>query len=408
MTYFCSVPYIYTLEVTADCNARCTGCGNVFERGGTFLTLEQSRVILERIAPFAEMIRLTGGEPTRSPAWSRIMEAVDRLGKPFVMFTNGLWENRDAVIGTFARCQALDGILVSLHGHNAEAYHAFTQVDGFEPALESIRQASRAGILVNTNTILTQYTVDHIPEVVALASAAGAQVVAFSRYYGLPIPGLTDLTQRQLKRAVDEVARLRAQGYHIKFNNNIPLCLGGQLTQACPAGDTHCTISPWGEVRLCNHSPITVGNLLTTSIQELWKSDGVRQWRTQIPEMCAECAAYEWCRAGCRANAYANHADVDPAARHAFRKPPPFPSTVRHSLPAASRPVARFSVRPEAFGFVLINRSQIIKLGHQARPLIDSLQEGDTSVAEIADRFGREALNLVGVLYDRRMVTLEA
>jgi radical SAM protein with 4Fe4S-binding SPASM domain len=406
MTDTCSVPYVYTVEITSACNAKCAGCGNVFARDNTYITPEQARVVVERISRSAEMIRITGGEPTVSPAFVELAHSLDSLGKPIVIFTNGVWNKPGHVIETLQSIRNLDGILVSLHGHCAAAYEAFTRGDNFDVALENIRRASQAGIAVNTNTILTRHTIDHMTQVVERAMEAGAKVIAFSRYYGVPIPGLTELAPEQLKFAVTQVARMRAVGLPVKFNNNIPLCLGGELTQACPAGDTHCTISPTCKVRVCNHSTHEVGDILATSIEQIWQSERVNGWRRQIPSMCLACGAFELCRAGCRANAAANGLAADPLACGPLRDMPEWSTPIRLSLKGDFLPQAHFASRREDFGFVLINRSQILKVSHEADPLIQALMGGETTLSGIRDRFGQAALNFVGLLYDRRMVEL--
>jgi radical SAM protein with 4Fe4S-binding SPASM domain len=201
------------------------------------------------------------------------------------------------------------------------------------------------------------------------------------------------------------VDQLRSQGKRVRFNNNIPFCLGGSRTQACPAGDTHCTISPAGKVRVCNHSPVEVGDLLTTPIQDIWQGEAIQAWRRQVPTMCRACAAFDSCRGGCRATASANGLSVDPLACGPYRVPPPWPP-IHHALPADSYPISDFALHAEAFGYVLINRSHILKMSAAAAPLLDVLQEGTRTLAEIAATFGQPSLNLIGLLYDARMVEL--
>ena len=406
MMNFCLVPYIYTLEITSECNVNCVGCGNVFAHGDLYMEPEQLRIALDRISPYAEMLRVTGGEPTLSPAFGEIVQLVDGLGQPFVVFTNGFWRDPLAVIDVLRGCRNLDGILVSLHGHTVSAFRAFTGGDHLWTVAANIQRASDAGITVNTNTILTHQNINHMAEVVDLATRFGAQVVAFSRYYGVPIPGITDLSAYQFKSAVERVAGFRADGRYVKFNNNIPLCVGGELTQACPAGDTHCTISPAFKVRICNHSPYEVGDILDTGIKEIWQSERVQRWREQIPTMCRKCAAFDLCKGGCRANAAANGLSTDPLACRPYQAVPEDFPPIQHSLPGGSFPRARFSLREEGFGCVLINRSQILKVSSEAMPFVNVLVHGDMTLSEIGDCFGHEALNLVGLLYDRRMVEL--
>jgi len=353
------------------------------------------------------MFRVTGGEPTLSPQFDKIMQMLDEQGKPIVVFTNGAWEDPNAVIEILRACNNLDGILVSLHGYSPSSYRAFTRTDCFEKVLENITRASKAGIVVNTNAILTHQNINNVADVVNVAIRAGAEVVAFSRYYGVPIPGLTDLAPEQYIYAVDQVSRFRAMGKKVKFNNNIPLCLGGQLTQACPAGDTHCTISPAGMVRLCNHLPEEIGNILVSPIEQIWQSTDVQKWRLAVPSMCQHCAVFDLCKGGCRAHARANGLEMDPLACGPLRTVPK-PSTItQHMLCENFSPRVNFALHEERFGYVLINRSQIIKVTDEAKPLIDVLQRGDSTLEEIHTRFGQEILNFVGVLFDNRMIELK-
>jgi radical SAM protein with 4Fe4S-binding SPASM domain len=369
------------------------------------MRVQQCQQVLENIQPYIEMVRVTGGEPTISPAFGDILSLLDGLGKPIVVFSNGLWRKPETVVQTLQVCRHLDGILVSLHGYSTESYRGFTGGDHFPIVLNSIRQASQAGITVNTNMILTQQNIDHLEKTLHVALDAGASVVAFSRYYGAPILGVTDLSPEQYRQAVKQATALRDRGYPVKFNNHIPLCLGGDLTQACPAGDTHCTISPDCMVRLCNHAPEIVGNLLTTPITELWASETVQNWRKQIPEPCQACQMYSFCNGGCRANALANQVEVDPLICQPFLQPMQTPA-LEHTLFAGAIPKVRFALRQETFGYVLINRSQILKVGYSARPFLEALQSGCYSLAEIGANFGQEALNFIGLLYDRRLLEL--
>ncbi len=370
------------------------------------MTVEQVNRIAARIADFVEMLRITGGEPTLSPVFQEVLRIVDGLNRPLVLFTNAAWRHPRAIIDSLGACRNLDGILVSLHGHNASAYQAFTQSNYFEQVLENIRAASRAGIVVNTNTILTRHNIGHLEELRDLVLASGAQVAAFSRYYGKPVPGVTDLPGESYRYALELIDAWRREGIPVKFNNNLPMCLGGVQTQACPAGDTHCTIDPWGKVRLCNHLPGPVGDLLTQSIAEIWRSPVLDAWRRQTPEICQGCAALDQCRAGCRAHARANNLVADPLACQPYSHQPEIQPPIHHRLLPDSIVKPCFSARQEAFGYVLIQRSQTIKMGPDARPLIERLSAGQATLASIGQEFGPHALNFIGLLYDRRMVEL--
>ena len=56
-----------------------------------------------------------------------------------------------------------------------------------------------------------------------------------------------------------------------------------------------------GDLRLCNHSPVVVGNIHRESFDEIFKKRYVSQFFATIPPLCSQCEAYARCRGGCKA-----------------------------------------------------------------------------------------------------------
>ena len=61
------------------------------------------------------------------------------------------------------------------------------------------------------------------------------------------------------------------------------------------------TINVDGDVRLCNHSPVSLGNIFKQRIAEILNSDYVLKWKKIVPGYCNECKLYTVCLGGCRA-----------------------------------------------------------------------------------------------------------
>jgi radical SAM protein with 4Fe4S-binding SPASM domain len=88
----------------------------------------------------------------------------------------------------------------------------------------------------------------------------------------------------------------------------------------CPlAGeDSYFTIDPVGNIRICNHSPVILGNIKRDSFADIYYNHPrVRAFRDTWPEECADCdpELKEMCRGGCKAAAeqcYGTLARVDP------------------------------------------------------------------------------------------------
>jgi len=329
---------------------------------------------------------------------------IDGLGVPFVLFSNGLWSDPDAKLKLLLGCANLDGVLISLHGRGGASHRAFASVDSFNRVTTTIRQAAQAGLAINTNTVLTRHNYQHISAIVTLSRDLGASFTAFSRYYGPPTP-VTDLSEKEFRLAVASVEELRGQGFRVKFNNCVPVCFDGQPTKSCPAGITHCTIDPRGRVRPCTHAPHILGDLFSQSVAEIWHGPAAIQWRGLIPSECNTCAEFVRCRGACKAMAYHLRRDKDPLIRSPLRYPLPVTSPSRIQLYAGARPEPNFALRQEDFGYLLINRNQIIPVKREAKPLLDVL-DGTTTLRQLQDEFGQAGLAFVAYLFNKGLVHL--
>jgi len=399
-----ATPTTYTIEITSRCNSACAGCGNVFERTLGDMDIERWRCLLENLRPYIVTLRITGGEPTLYPRFAALIHLVDGLGVPFVLFSNGLWPDPAKTLDLLLHCDHLDGVLVSLHGPDASTHQSFAGVDSFDRVTATIRQAAQAGLMINTNTVLTRANYHAIAAIAALSNDLGARFAAFSRYYGPPTP-VTDLTESEFRTAAATVHSLQRQGARVQFNNCVPVCFDGQPTKSCPAGITHSTIDPLGRVRPCTHAPHVLGSLFSQSIAEIWQGEAANQWRALIPAVCRTCAEFVRCRGGCKALACHLQRDKDPLIRRPLSHPLSAVHTRRMLIYANARPQANFTLREESFGYLLINRNQIVPVKSGTRPLLDALN-GKTTMRQIQDNFGQPGLALVAYLFNKGLVHL--
>jgi radical SAM protein with 4Fe4S-binding SPASM domain len=399
-----ATPTTYTLELTSRCNSACAGCGNVFDRALGEMAFDRWRSILIQLRPHIVNLRLTGGEPTLYRHFPELVRFIDSLGVPFVVFSNGLWSQRDETLALLLACNNLDGLLISLHGHTPKAHQAFSGVDSFDRVAATIKLAAEAGLTINTNTVLSRYNHRAIPAIVALSGELGARFAAFSRYYGPPTP-VTDLTEDEFRTAAATVQRLRDQGLPAQFNNSVPSCFDGRRAKSCPAGITHCTIDPLGRVRPCTHAPHVLGDLSAEPISDIWHNEAAAQWRSLIPDTCSLCAEFVRCRGGCKAMAYHLRQSHDPLIRKPLQKPLRCASPGRMQLYSGARPEPNFTLRVESFGYLLINRNQIIPVRSETRPLLEAL-DGITTLSQIEQDFGSAGLAFVAHLFNKGLVVL--
>jgi len=413
MQLILSAPVLYSIELTPLCNNRCPGCFNVFVDDKIrrpmhylppHLTAGQWRELFLKIKPHAHRLKFTGGEPTLHPEFEGIVQAAQALDMPFTLFTNGRWRDPDRLLCLLKDVPQALGMLISLHGADAETHDNYTGVEGsFEQTVTNIHKATDAGFTVATSTVIARQNYRQIPEIVRLAvEELGADHAVMNRYLGVPLPDI-EPSPEELAEAVQTVDRLRKEGKRVKFGNCIPQCFLENSSNGCLAGVAYVAIDPWGNVRPCNHSPTVVGNLFQQGIEEIWHSEKMDTWRNLMPPECESCAAYAVCHGGCRASLEFRSEKRDPLRGE------PLANIAHDAKPlhlyAWWRPVAKYEIRREEFGLVLMRGNAIIPVSLETAPLL-TLLDGTNSLKELASSHGQNALSLIGELYQHGLIEM--
>lgn len=402
---FLATPLIYSLEITPSCNNRCIGCGNVFSREPVPLSFASWKRVITYIQPYASSIKLTGGEPTLHPEFESIVNLFAELDLSFTLFTNARWDKPEKIVTLLSSLPQCGGILVSLHGNNAEGHEAFTQQPGsFKETIENIRLASMARLQVHTSTVITKWNWNCVDEIVELSKKLGAGSAIFNRYIGQALPSLEpDLWQ--LREAIARVENLRYRGYPVKLGNCIPQCFVENSSTPCWAGKAYCTIDPWGNVRPCNHSLWVAGNLLSQSIEEIWQSEKMSTWRSFLPLSCRHCGNLFACQGGCRVSAEIRCEPQDPLMSNPLQNDVSTP----HEMILSDKliPLLCCDRRREKFGYVLFRGESLYLVTESANSLLNTLN-GQYTLKDIRKQFDQEALNLIGALYENGLVRFES
>ena len=83
-----STPTIYSLEITPNCNNNCFACSNVFDRNNKPLSVFDWRKVISYISSHAEILKITGGEPTLHPEFEEIVQFIANRNINFTLFTS--------------------------------------------------------------------------------------------------------------------------------------------------------------------------------------------------------------------------------------------------------------------------------------------------------------------------------
>lgn len=326
------------LELTPACNNRCVGCANagfIVDVDGrsqrlrcreSLLSAECWKQILEGLGPSVTRLYLTGGEPTLHPEFQAIAAAIAEREIDFVLFTNGRWPEPEALLSWLAGWPTFHGFLISLHGACRASHDAFTGVHGsFDEAVANIERATQRGFAVSTSTVLTRQAIRELDEIATLSCQLGACAATFNRYLVFAAnerPGgngkalsLTVPSRRELCAAIQQIERLRQESpplQGIDYGPCIPQCFASNSSQGCVAGINSLAVDPWGNAKPCTDTALLCGNLLEKTLQEVWWSAEMNEWRALVPPACADCIAFGQCHGGCRALAIACTTNRDP------------------------------------------------------------------------------------------------
>lgn len=405
-----SLPTAFYLELTSWCHNHCVGCGNIFidrqqhSRNRPDLPWESWRAILDKIAPSATMVKLTGGEPACSPHFYRIVDYLEAKGIPFAVLTSGIWTNPRKLLTALGTKEHFQGFLISLHGSSAAQHEIFTQSPGsYNRALQSLRQVDDAGMEASVSTILLRSNLGHLKEIADIALAHDARNIIFARHIGQAVPEMT-LDEREYIQAVEEVIVLQKQGYPVKIGNCMPQCFHENPSTGCTAGLTFCTVDPTGNIRPCNHSQVIAGNLLLHPLEELWNSKELMDWRSILPSACGSCSAYERCGGGCKVMYEDGKDALMTGPMDVFEQTR---SRSKVFLYQHSIPYSNYVQKADTFGDILLGKGLVIPIGRDVQTFLN-VTVGKKTLAEIQQTYGEPALSFLANLHTLGLIELSS
>lgn len=149
------------------CNIRCVMCDNPQRHAANPIVLDPTVVIYNvDLAPFVTII-VQGGEPLFIPECLEFMNHLEKIGKKYTLFTNGLLiDDRCALrLASYAR-----KVTVSLNGATKRTHESINLGSRFERVIENVRRMRRAreelgsGLILVGHMTITPSNLREIPE----------------------------------------------------------------------------------------------------------------------------------------------------------------------------------------------------------------------------------------------------
>lgn len=306
-------------ELTPHCNLQCRYCYNIWKRPGhsaSFMpSYKYAKKTLERLFRQANIrnVTMTGGEPFLSERFFELVLFCRMRKKNVSIITNGNAATKQdyKIIHGFG----VNLFEIPLHASRPEPHDWMTKAKGsWNKAKMSIESVLQIGALPVVVVVLTKANAPEIKNTLEFIAHLGVQRVMLNRFNigGQGIEEAQDLALSICElRAAFDVANQAAFEHGLQITSNVctPMCVLDPRDYP-KIGFSSCgsepdrmpvTVNAVGDVRLCNHSPVVLGNIFDITLDEMFSSEYVKGWKNIVPKICSDCSLFAKCRSGCRA-----------------------------------------------------------------------------------------------------------
>lgn len=331
-------PIKVLIETTYNCNLRCVHCFADAEyctgaKGGILpkeLGLDDWKKIIDSIHEAGVFdIFVSGGECMMRHDIFDILDYIHSKGMGFFLLSNGTLITEEKA----KRLKAVGCLKVecNMDGATAESYDAFRGIKGaFNMTVRGIKACLNAGIPLRCNVMETKKNIFELKEIVKTCYSIGVKEVCVvpledggrgnSNKENLRFnPEEYEEVKKLYQEVNDWIEReLKDEIYLITPTSIVehPLTVSNKNMPMCGAGRVHCTIDPYGNVKLCPTDRDTLKfenvNLLERSLADIWNnSQMLQQIRSEDYNKCSSCVNMQ-CEYGCPVTRYRNiHNGVD-------------------------------------------------------------------------------------------------
>ncbi len=312
------VPVI-VFEATSMCSLDCLYCYNIWKRNGNefghFNSYKLAKATLKRINKVIDYdgIAFTGGEPLLAERFEELVLYCRMKGKGVTLISNGYTSD-------YSKYGSLHKLGVSLfelplHSADGKIHDMMVNKQGVHRrVIGSLKYLLDMGAGVVVDIVLTKLNIPALGGTLRFLWGMGINRIMLTRFNiggsGIKNADLLTPSVMKLKQAFSVADELAGElGLSVTSNVCTPLCVLDPAdykrigTQSCSANISNMpvTIDINGDVRICNHSPVIIGNIHRQPVDEIFESAYVKSWKTVKPEYCSTCGIYENCFGGCRA-----------------------------------------------------------------------------------------------------------
>lgn len=296
------LPLFAQFEVSYSCNSFCMFCYNRQRQVSPprEITWKIAKVLHDSKIP---IIQITGGECTLFPELSEIIKYLSEKSSVTIV-TNGI-----------KRVKLPDetaGVFVSLHGTKKTHEYLTRNANTYDKIAENIRHYVDSGLELSSDTLLCSKNYNEIYKIIENAVDLGMKHIVINRFevggMGTSKVGSLMPSVEQFRKALTQIIDARKDfDVSIIFGDSIPFCIDERLIKeglaySCSAGISYAVINPYGDLRICNQSNTSYGNVLERPLKEIWNNKSIDFFRKLkwVSEPCNKCPILSRCLCGCK------------------------------------------------------------------------------------------------------------
>lgn len=291
-------PSSYYLHLTYQCNLRCTYCYNKNIRKGnkSVLTLFEWKIIIDKIAPYAKIITLTGGEFFLYPDLIGLLEYINHKcpNAAISAISNGMHDfNNENLAKAFE--------YISFISFSCDSISNEGERKGFDPMLyqKNILWVKKNFPNVKV-TVASTVTSSNSQDIKETSSFCLNNQCEFSKAILIP----ENAAEVDMMPSIEDQINLSQTNTSDKVINQLK-----PAAFRCGAGKSVCSIDPRGYIYPCqslHYSELCMGNLLHDRIEDLsyFGKEGYILKTVNDFAMCSKCKVKYICGGGCPATAY--------------------------------------------------------------------------------------------------------
>lgn len=296
--------YPETITVTGSyaCNYRCKMC-NLYHDASEIIS---EKIIDEviRILPYAQLLRISGGEPLMFPYAEKLLRSAKKVGTKTMIFTNGSLLDKMS----FDPARMLDEIIVSLDAATAKTYEYIRRAN-LQKVLKNVSYLTNkdrrgANPKICFNFVAMRSNIKELEPLVCLAADLGVAAVGcvFLRVHDKDLVDESLYFHRELSDHCMKLARRTAKKKGVDLQLPMLFADASKKKKSQTSQHQYC-LEPWKYLEISPHGFASVccagagSEKIETdsSIETIWNSAKKKALRQTVntinePLICKSCA----------------------------------------------------------------------------------------------------------------------